>query len=104
MLRSSSIAALDMNGYYATVGYRLGAWTPYGTISRYERRGLLLIGKSRTRSLAAGLRWDAFRNVAIKAQFESAQSNEFNFVNPTPVFDASALKVNVFTLLVDFVF
>jgi hypothetical protein len=57
-----------------------------------------------TRTVAAGLRWDAFRNVALKAQFESAQNNGLNFVQTTPAFEGRAGKVNVLTLLVDFVF
>jgi hypothetical protein len=102
--RTSNNGLLDMDGYYATVGYRMGAWTPYGTIGRYEPSRSILLNGTDTRSLAAGVRWDAFRNVALKAQFESTQNNGLNFVNTSPAFDARASKVNVFTLVVDFVF
>jgi len=102
--RTSNDGLLDMDGYYATVGYRVGAWTPYGTIGRYEPGRSSLLTGTDTRSLAAGVRWDVFRNVALKAQVESTQNNGLNFVNTTPAFDARAAKVNVFTLLVDFVF
>jgi hypothetical protein len=102
--RTTNGGLLDMNGYYATVGYRVGAWTPYGTVGRFEPKGMLLGVSPSTRSLAAGLRWDAFRNVALKAQVESVQNNGLNFVNASPGFSATAGKVKVFTLLVDFVF
>jgi hypothetical protein len=102
--RTSNDGALDMNGYYATLGYRVGAWTPYGTFSRFEPKGMLLGGSPSTRTLAAGVRWDAFRNLALKAQVESVQNNGLNFVDSTPGFATVAGKVSVFTLLVDFVF
>jgi hypothetical protein len=93
-----------MNGYYVTGGYRVGTWTPYATYSRFEPRGSMLAGRPDTRTLAAGLRWDAFHNVALKAQVESTQNNGLNFVNTSPAFAIGTDKVNVFTLLVDFVF
>lgn len=102
--RQGGSGPFDSNSYYATAGYRLGAWMPYATFSRYEPRGSLLTGQPRTRTLAAGVRWDAFHNVALKAQVESAQYNSFNFVNESAAFAASASKANVLTLLADFVF
>jgi hypothetical protein len=102
--RTSNDSALDMDGYYVTAGYRLGAWTPYVTYSHYEPKGTLLTGLPSTRTMAAGLRWDAMRNVAVKTQIESTQNNGLNFINPGPESVPLARKVNMFTLLVDFVF
>ena len=102
--RTSNDGGLDMDGYYVTAGFRHGAWTPYATYSHYDPKGGLLFGQSSTRTFAAGLRWDAGRNVAVKAQVESTQNNGLNFVNPSPESVPGAQKVNMFTLLVDFVF
>jgi len=106
-----AVVHIDMNAYYVTGGYRMGRWMPYATYSRFEPVGssLRALGLSNTRTVAAGLRWDAYQDVAVKAQVESVQSNGFNFVNEGPAFFASAFssnprKVNVFTLLADFVF
>lgn len=95
---------LNMDGYYVTAGYRMTSWTPYATYSRFMPDGALLTPLPNTRTVAAGLRWDAFHNVALKAQIESAQSNPFNFSSAAPSFSVSSRKANVFTLLSDFVF
>jgi hypothetical protein len=95
---------LDMNGYYVTAGHRFGRWTPYATYSRFQPRGELLTGVPSSSTIAGGLRWDAFKSIALKAQVESTENNGLNFVNAVPSFAGNARKVNVFSLLVDFVF
>ena len=95
---------LNMDGYYVTAGYRVASWTPYATYSRFMPDGALLSPLPNTRTVAAGLRWDALHNVALKAQIESAQSNPFNFAHAAPRFSVSSRKANVFTVLSDFVF
>jgi hypothetical protein len=102
--RRTSDHLLDMNGYYVTAGYHFGVWTPYATYSHYDPTGALLTGLPQTRTVAGGIRWDLFHDVALKAQVESGQNNGFNFAGATPAFAATAPKVTIFTLLVDFVF
>ena len=101
----------DMNAFYVTGGYRVGKWMPYAIYSGYAPTGGALNATilPNTRSAAVGLRWDVYRNVAIKAQVDEVQYNGLNFANESPAFLASAFspnprKVNVFTLLADFVF
>ncbi len=55
------------------------------------------------RGTALGLRWDAWRNVAVKAQYERVDTkgtNGFFLVNGA----SPTRPVNVFSLAVDFVF
>lgn len=55
------------------------------------------------KSVALGLRWDAYRNVAVKAQYERITPNGPGlFTFPQPAFGTS--KVNVYSVSVDFVF
>ncbi|MDB5817442.1 MAG: hypothetical protein JWQ11_1082, partial [Rhizobacter sp.] len=102
--RTSGGGMLDMTGYYATAGYRLGPYTPYVIASRYQFKGTILPNQSGRRTLAAGVRWDAIKDVAFKLQLESVQNNGLNFVNASPAFNVGDRKVNVVTLLADFVF
>lgn len=55
------------------------------------------------KSVALGLRWDAYRNVAVKAQYERiTPTGPGLFTNPQASFGSS--KVNVYSVSVDFVF
>jgi len=93
----AGLVHLDMNAYYVTGGYRIGKWMPYATYSHYEPRGSMPMtrGASPTRTVAAGLRWDAYKNLAIKAQIESAQSNGFNFSNESRAFIANTFSQTI---------
>jgi hypothetical protein len=56
------------------------------------------------RSLTAGVRWDVWKNVALKAQLDhiTPDHDVGLFVNPKPGFGAHA--VNVYAISADFVF
>lgn len=102
--RTGNGGLIDMNGRYLTAGYRLGHWTPIVTYSRYQPRGRLLAGLPATRTIAGGVRWDAFHNVALKMQVESTQNNGLDFVNAGRDPAAGPRSISVLTLLADFVF
>ncbi len=117
----------DTTGWYTTVGYRVGQFTPYLTLSRLKTdssnvnntipRGLVLGGiplraavdaataaqSTPQKTVALGVRWDAMRNVAVKAQWDSIQpTGAGQFYGPTPGFGNK--RVNVVSVAVDFVF
>jgi hypothetical protein len=102
--RTSQGGFLDMDGDYLTAGYHVGSYTPYATYSHFRPRGSLLASLPHTRTVAAGVRLDAWRNVALKAQIESAQNNPFNFANEPVAFQQERHQVSVLTLLADVVF
>ncbi|HVR49329.1 MAG TPA: hypothetical protein VMS38_06290 [Pseudorhodoferax sp.] len=117
----------DTTGWYATLGYRVGQFTPYATLSRLKTdssnvnntipAGLVLGGlplravvdgalslqSTPQKTAGLGVRWDAWRNVAVKAQFDSIKTTGAGqFYNVQPGF--SDQRVNVYSLAVDFVF
>ncbi len=112
----------DTTGWYTTVGYRVGRFTPYVTLSRlktddsnvnntipavFPQSGLVdrLLARESTpqKTVAFGVRWDAMRNVAVKAQFDSIKTTGAGqFYNAAPGFVDK--RVNVYSLAVDFVF
>ena len=113
-------------GWAATAGYRLGKFTPYVVVSKLKvddtnvdntipAVGPLLPLKAGVDGLIAGqniaqktdsigLRWDAYKNIDVKAQYDHVKPNGgpglFNRVNPG--FGTSA--VSVYSVSVDFVF
>lgn len=122
----------DTKAWNLGAGYRLGAWTPfvaYGK-SRGDYTPAAAIDTSGAPPLAAGaaalvgglnaslqafafeqktttvgVRWDAVRNVAVKAQFDRVAlgaGSAGRFVNATPGFAGSS--VNLLSVAVDFVF
>lgn len=126
MRRTDSYVS-DTNGWYATLGYRWGKFTPYVTVSQLKVDdsnvnntiptgvsttlttlkltvdGLVATQALSQKTAGLGLRWDAWRNVAVKAQFDR--------VKPTTIglFTAdkngfSGKNVNVYSLAVDTVF
>lgn len=78
-------------GWYLTSGYHFGALTPYITYARQREVATDIsattgiprldstielfngLRNKAQRSVAVGMRWDAARNVAVKAQFERVQ-------------------------------
>jgi hypothetical protein len=122
----------DTTGWYGTLGLRFGKFTPYATVSRLKvddtnvgslpsavgvpaidaalpvlRAGVAqLIASQFTEqnTVGLGLRWDAWRNIALKAQYEriDPKGSAGLFTNPQPGFGAKT--VNVYSLAVDFVF
>lgn len=100
----ASNGRVDSDSSYVSAGYRFGAWMPYLTLSEFKPKtpaGYSLTKSSRQTS-AIGLRWDAYKNLAIKAQYESAEPS-VQFVNAVPSL-ASVPTVKVLSLAVDFVF
>lgn len=107
---------VNSNSYYASVGYRFGAWTPYVSYGHFTPKGAgwtavnsetgeyapgdIPKGSSR----AVGLRWDAYKNVAVKAQFERVRHTDFAFMDPSWPFLLNPPSVRVWSLAVDFVF
>ncbi len=95
---------LDLDSVYVSAGYRFGAWMPYVALSQLKANnpsGYLLTSDTR-RTSAVGVRWDIYKNVAIKAQYESAEPS-MQFVNAKPSL-AALPTVNALSLTVDFVF
>jgi hypothetical protein len=105
----------------------MGKYTPYVTVSELKQvdanvvntiqpltPGLaqlkagvdgFLAGQHRSqKTWALGLRWDAMRNVAVKAQFDRVKPNGPGFfINTQPGFGSGG-SVNVYSIAVDTVF
>jgi len=116
----------DTNGWYVTVGHRFGKFTPYLTMSELKvtdanavnnipaptpqlaglKAGVNLVlgGQAISQKTGAlGLRWDAYRNVAFKAQFERiSPKTQGLFLVPTN--GTMVGKTNVYSIAVDTVF
>jgi hypothetical protein len=119
----------DTTGWYTSVGYRIGNFTPYAVISAIKvddsnvvntiPKGVApaLTGLSMAvdgavatqalgqKSAALGLRWDAYRNTALKFQMEHIKIDGGRglFGYPQTGFGDGA-SVNVYGLSVDHVF
>jgi hypothetical protein len=120
---------------YVLGGYRIGKLTPYASYSRLKSKEsplrpvpaafmaadplnpfLIPAIESQFQSyneqstLAFGVRYDFYRNLALKAQFERVRKpgtptpNMGTFNLGTPVFAANNQQVNLLTLNLDFVF
>lgn len=119
----------DTTGWYSTVGYRVGKFTPYATLSRLKTDdsnvdntipasvvlpgmqaplrvyvdGATAAQSTPQKTIAVGVRWDAMRNLAVKAQFDRIKTT-----GAGQFYDADASfwnkRVNVYSLAVDFVF
>lgn len=125
--RRTDCSVSDTTGWYVMGGYRFGNWTPYAIVSSVTNddsnvvntvpvgisapvtdlsmavQGLINSQIVEQRGTALGLRWDAWRNVAVKAQYERVDTkgtNGFFLVNGA----SPTRPVNVFSLAVDFVF
>jgi hypothetical protein len=122
----------DTDGWYATVGYRLGKFTPYLTISELKQKDsnvnntipagipipaaqiadlkatvdfTLRSQSNQQKTQAVGVRWDAYRNIAVKGQLERIKADGPGlFSSPSVAFTAGQNTVNVYSLAVDFVF
>lgn len=118
----------DTTGWYLTLGYRYGKFTPYATVSQLKQDdsnvvnsiptgvspqlnvlkatvdGTIQAQSNRQKTTALGLRWDAYRNVAVKGQYERITPDGPGlFTNPQPGFGAGG-AVNVYSVSVDIVF
>lgn len=102
---------------YITGGYRFGAWTPYLTAgwkktdsptthSNYIVNLIVSSQDHAQNSLSAGLRWDFFKNMALKAQFDHVKNGQGSFgalTNPQPGFKTGE-SYTLATVSLDFVF
>lgn len=97
------------NGFYATLGYRWGNFTPYLTLSHTGASGdppRSPASPPEQRTTSAGVRWDVARNAALKAQFDRISlggADTGHFVNTQPGFPAGG-TIKVFSIALDFVF
>lgn len=127
MRRTDSYVA-DTDGWYGTVGYRVQKFTPYLTISQVKFKdanvtntipagvpslaplkgavdATLASTRLNQKTSAVGVRWDAYRNLALKAQFEHVRpEGNGMFVKVQPGFGTNGMSVNVYSLAVDIVF
>ena len=113
--RYTTMDLVNSDSYYVSAGYRLGAWTPYAIYGHFTPKGDIYraldplfrptpgpIPKGSTQ--AVGLRWDAYKNVAVKAQVERVKRTDFAFANRSLPFMSSTPSVTAVSLAVDFVF
>jgi len=101
--RRQSDSARDSDSYYVSTGYRFGPWLPYVSFSKYKPKGTSNSTAANDSTRSIGVRWDAAKNVAVKAQFESSTPNT-QFIKVLPAVAASNDKIKVFSLAADFVF
>jgi len=120
--RKTSSYISSTTGWEATLGYRVGRFTPYAVVSQIRRDssnvdntipasslstlvdGLLHRQDASQKSQSVGVRWDAWKNVDVKAQVDHVKMDSgavglFNSV--ATGFDTA---VNVYSVAVDFVF
>lgn len=132
--RKTNSYVADTTGWYASVGYRVGKFTPFIYASKlktdrspsnpitpllaasYSGAAQLSAGADTVlagndtaqKAIAIGTRWDVFSNVALKAQIESIRPESrqglFLPVNSTVIPDLSHKTINVLSLSADFVF
>ncbi len=95
--------AFDSNSYYLTTGYRFGSVMPYATVSAFEPKGTFYAADMTTsRSVAVGVRWDALKNIALKAQVEQSKHSASNLVL-SPAYDPNK-ALRTYSVALDFVF
>lgn len=132
--RKTDSYSVDSTGWYATVGYRFGKFTPYLGLSKLkvDRKETNPVAPAvatfvATASPAAaaiapgvdrllkgqdygqqtntvGVRWDGFKSAAIKAQWDRIKPDGANGQFQAVQPDYDGKAVNVLTLSVDFVF
>jgi hypothetical protein len=125
--RKTSSFFASTTGWAATVGYRLGKFTPYAVVSQIKRDssnvnntipktnpalaglsgavdGLIESQYLAQKNQSIGMRWDAFKNLDVKLQYDhirpqSGAPGLFNRVEP-----GFGAAVNVYSAVIDFVF
>ncbi|WP_147297987.1 hypothetical protein [Trinickia dinghuensis] len=94
---------------YATVGWRVGRFTPYATYAvehSLDRPVLAPNFNTGQRSASAGVRWDFAKNLDLKVQYDRVWTPAGStglFVNEQPNFQLGS-GTNVVTATLDFVF
>ncbi|MCK9686107.1 hypothetical protein [Scleromatobacter humisilvae] len=125
--RKTSSYVSSTTGWEATLGYRVGKFTPYATVSQLKLDStnvnndiptsvpalaplaaavdtVLFRQNLAQKTDSIGMRWDAWKNIDVKAQFDRIKPTQngtglFNRVNTT-----LPSSVNVYSVAVDFVF
>ncbi len=125
--RKTSSYVSSTTGWAVTGGYRVGKFTPFAVVSRLKVdssnvnntiptsvpqvaplaaavNGLIASQSLSQKTTSAGLRWDAWKNIDVKAQYDRVTpDNDRGLFNRTkPGFGNAA--VNVYSVAVDFVF
>lgn len=95
---------IGAKGWYALVGYRLDAFVPYVEVARRLPRAAQATSVFPQKTLAAGVRWDAFSKADIKFQVEHVDTfgtggASFSYLGGVPT-----KPVNTANVSVDFVF
>lgn len=101
--RKTSTNRFDTQSYYASAGYRFGQLMPYATYSHLKSIGSVIADTPPSKTSAIGLRWDAWKGIAVKTQYEESSLAGQQFTNV----DLAANKtkrVKIMTLGVDFIF
>ncbi len=125
--RKTSSYISSTTGWAATAGYRFGKFTPYAVVSQLKVDnanvvntipasvpqlaplaaavdGLIASQNIAQKTDSVGVRWDAWKNIAVKAQYDHVKPDGgpglFNRVEPG--FGSSA--ISVYSVSVDFVF
>lgn len=116
----------DTTGWFVSAGYRIDKFTPYAFVSKVKvddanvvntipaglpgaagalKPGVdgLVNGQHCTQdSTAFGVRWDVYRNIALKGQYEQIKPETVGFFGGGQ--NLNGAKVNVYSVVVDFVF
>lgn len=97
---------VDADGWYVLGGYRFNSLVPYmiygHTKPKYDVAPAHISGDQTT--IAAGVRWDAFKSAALKLQVERVDTNDTGGISFTPTFMPLSRPVTVASLALDFVF
>ena len=97
--RTTDSGAAEGKAWYVGGGYHFGSVLPYAIFSKYSpKTGLDAKG------IAGGVRWDFAKNVALKAEYASYESNSFYAFTDAVSPAAADKKVKVVSLALDFVF
>lgn len=114
-------------GWSVTGGYRLGKFTPYAVVSKLKVdssnvndtipagvaqvaalragvEGLIASQNIAQKTDSIGLRWDAYKNVAVKAQYDHVKPNGGVGLFEKVQAGFGTTAVNVYSVSVDFVF
>ncbi|MEN9357874.1 MAG: hypothetical protein RL695_2045 [Pseudomonadota bacterium] len=126
LARSQGPSVQDGNAWSALLGYRVGKFTPYVGHARITSKeeatpaGLhpvvtMIYNRVNTHyqqnTTTLGLRYDVYKNVALKAQLDHIKKpslasglNRGGFTNVTTAFMQESASVNLYTVALDFVF
>lgn len=124
--RKTETYIADTTGWFVSAGYRIDKFTPYVVVSQIKvddanvvntipaglpgaagalKPGVdgLVAGQNvAQKTQAFGVRWDAYRNIAVKGQYERIKPETIGFFGSAA--NLNGARVNVYSMVVDFVF